>query len=203
MRLRSLGFSGLWSSERAMALPPRTSIARESPTLATSTSRLRKSTAAAHAVEPQEAKGCRGPGSILPKPQEPDLSLRSMRGSAASRAEARQGPMLPFFVSCSLPQAQTSLAKMREATAATSLPPWPSSTAKSAASGKTEGSSVSATCASSMASRQPRMLHATQTTSSDRKAPASTATARSGVGPATKNAKSCRATLEPTKSTTP
>mmetsp|Transcript_104956 Transcript_104956/g.338452 ORF Transcript_104956/g.338452 Transcript_104956/m.338452 type:complete len:352 (+) Transcript_104956:335-1390(+) len=203
MRLRSLGFSGLWSSDNAMALPLRISIARESPTLATSTSRLSKSTAATHAVDPQEAKGCSGPGSMRPKPQEPAFSRASSRGSASSKDSARPAPVLPPFLSLPRPQAWISSVSSRAVRAETSLPPWPSSTAKSAALGKTDGCSISATCASSMASRQPRMLQATQATASAMKVPASALTARSGVGPWRKPAAICRTSAEPTKATRP
>eukprot|EP00411_Alexandrium_monilatum_P076100 CAMPEP_0175497094 /NCGR_PEP_ID=MMETSP0096-20121207/4631_1 /TAXON_ID=311494 /ORGANISM="Alexandrium monilatum, Strain CCMP3105" /LENGTH=305 /DNA_ID=CAMNT_0016799099 /DNA_START=360 /DNA_END=1278 /DNA_ORIENTATION=+ len=202
MRLRSFGFSGLWSSERAMALPPRIRIVRESPTLATTISWFRKSTAATHAVDPTAQKGCKGPSSRRPSPQEPARSLESRWGNASSSAAVKVGARVPVLCELLARDAQTSLARMREAMAATSLPPCPSSTANSAASGKTEASSISATCASSMASRQPRMLHAAQTTCSERKVPDSTATVRSGVGPTKMKATICRTIVEPMKTTT-
>mmetsp|Transcript_75302 Transcript_75302/g.162833 ORF Transcript_75302/g.162833 Transcript_75302/m.162833 type:complete len:228 (-) Transcript_75302:17-700(-) len=153
-----------------------------------STSRFPKSTAVTQAVEPQAPKGCRKLGRRRPRAAHagPPRSLASSRGRASRSACSRHGSRPSFLEprSCSRPHASTSAGRRRCARAETSLPPWPSRTAKSATSGKTLGSSICATCLSSMASRQPRMPAAAQGAPSPQKAPFSVVTRMSGVWPA-------------------
>mmetsp|Transcript_107508 Transcript_107508/g.272811 ORF Transcript_107508/g.272811 Transcript_107508/m.272811 type:complete len:220 (-) Transcript_107508:190-849(-) len=207
MRARSIGFSGLWSSDKSMTFPFLTSIARESPMFAHSTSRLLKSTATTQAVLPIVLKGCTGTGRTLPKPNEPLRSLKSSFGKASSKLRIKQGvpvsPLpfeaLPSRFACPRPQSTISLARIWAASADTSLPPWPSNTAKSATSGKTEASNISLMCESSMASRHPRMPPATHVTAPAKKVPDSIVTFMSGVTPTTKPETSDLSTDCPTK----
>mmetsp|Transcript_147563 Transcript_147563/g.374853 ORF Transcript_147563/g.374853 Transcript_147563/m.374853 type:complete len:270 (+) Transcript_147563:601-1410(+) len=202
MRVLSTGFSGLWSAESAIALPPLSKIARESPMFAHNSSLLRKFTATTQAVEPMALKGCSTAGKSPPNPQEPWRNLVSSLGSASSKARNMHG-FCASATSCSLPQASTSEANNFAANAETSLPPWPSKIANNAVSGKMAGSRACATCASSMASRQPRMPHATQPSWFSWKLPVSQATFLSGVGPIRNIAIMCLSTAWPTNASAP
>mmetsp|Transcript_19618 Transcript_19618/g.45675 ORF Transcript_19618/g.45675 Transcript_19618/m.45675 type:complete len:202 (+) Transcript_19618:810-1415(+) len=201
MRLRSCGFSGLWSSDNGIALPFRISMALESPTFATMTSLRLKSTAATQAVDPQAAKGCSMLGSSLARPHGPERKLVSSRGSACSSAIASEGCEDPAAI-CSRHAAWTMSTSKTAASSETCFPPWPSKTAKRATS-LHNGLRLCTTWASSIDGRQPRIPQVAQLTVPDCSVPDWLVTARSGVGPLLTVSMTLRTMTEPMKTSIP